>query len=131
MVRSSAQLNASDASVKLSEHIGIIVPFRNQIAVILKQLRSLGVEGAEQIVIDTVERLQGGQKDYIIFSTTISQYYQLGVLSEPVEVEGQEVDRKLNVAITRARMQLFVVGNEPLLRMSEIYGRLIDYCRGE
>ncbi len=131
MVRSIAQLNASDPSFKLSEHVGIIVPFRNQIAVILKQLRSLGVEGAEQIVIDTVERLQGGQKDYIIFSTTISQYYQLGVLSEPVEVEGQEVDRKLNVAITRARMQLFVVGNEPLLRMSEIYGRLIDYCRGE
>lgn len=131
MVRSIAQLNASDPSFKLSEHVGIIVPFRNQIAVILKQLRSLGVEGAEQIVIDTVERLQGGQKDYIIFSTTISQYYQLGVLSEPVEVEGQEVDRKLNVAITRARMQLFVVGNEPLLRMSDIYGRLIEYCRGE
>ena len=90
----------------------------------------LGVEGAEHIVIDTVERLQGGQKDYIIFSTTISQYYQLGILSEPVEVEGQSVDRKLNVAITRARKQLFVVGNEPLLKMSDIYGKLIAYCRG-
>ena len=82
-------------------------------------------------MIDTVERLQGGQKDYIIFSTTISQYYQLDTLSEPVEIEGQNVDRKLNVAITRARMQLYVVGNESLLRMSDIYGKLIDYCTGE
>ena len=131
MVRSIAQLNEGDPQFKLSEHVGVIVPFRNQIAIVLNQLRKLGVEGADGIVIDTVERLQGGQKDYIIFSTTISQYYQLNTLSEPVEIEGQSVDRKLNVAITRARMQLFVVGNEPLLRMSDIYGRLIEYCQGE
>ncbi len=131
IVLSITQLNTSDPTFKLSERVGVIVPFRNQIAVILKQLRALGVEDAEHIVIDTVERLQGGQKDYIIFSTTISQYYQLGILSEPVEVEGQSVDRKLNVAITRARKQLFVVGNEPLLKMSDVYGKLIAYCRGK
>lgn len=131
MVCAIAQLNAGDPTFKLSEHVGVIVPFRNQIAVILNYLREMGVKEADNIVIDTVERLQGGQKDYIIFSTTISQYYQLDTLSEPVEIEGQNVDRKLNVAITRARMQLYVVGNESLLRMSDIYGKLIDYCTGE
>lgn len=130
IVRSIAELNAENADFSLSAHVGIIVPFRNQIAIVLKRLRELGVEHAEDIVIDTVERLQGGQKDYIIFSTTISQYYQLNVLSEPVDMDGQWVDRKLNVALTRARKQLFVVGNEKLLRQSAVYERLIDYCGG-
>lgn len=131
IVRAIVELNGSNPDFSLAAHVGVIVPFRNQIAIVLKRLRELGVEGAEQLVIDTVERLQGGQKDYIIFSTTVSQYYQLGILSEPVEIEGQTVDRKLNVAVTRARKQLFVVGNEELLRQSEVYERLIDYCSGE
>lgn len=130
IVRSIVELNAANPDFSLSAHVGIIVPFRNQIAIVLKRLRELGVEHAEEIVIDTVERLQGGQKDYIIFSTTVSQYYQLSVLSEPVEIENQWVDRKLNVALTRARKQLFVVGDEELLRQSSVYERLIDYCEG-
>ncbi|MCQ2224977.1 MAG: AAA domain-containing protein [Paludibacteraceae bacterium] len=131
IVRSIIELNAENPDFSLSAHVGIIVPFRNQIAIVLKRLRELGVEHAEEIVIDTVERLQGGQKDYIIFSTTVSQYYQLSVLSEPVEIENQWVDRKLNVALTRARKQLFVVGDEELLRQSSVYERLIDYCAGD
>ncbi len=131
LVRSIAQLNAENPGFKLSEHVGVIVPFRNQIAIVLKRLRELGVEDADSIVIDTVERLQGGQKDFIIFSTTISQYYQLDILSEPVEIEGQLVDRKLNVALTRARKQLYVVGNGELLRQSEVYRSLIDYCAAD
>lgn len=124
-------LNGENPEFSLANNVGIIVPFRNQIAIVMKRLRELGVEHAEDIVIDTVERLQGGQKDYIIFSTTVSQYYQLSILSEPVEIEGQWVDRKLNVALTRARKQLFVVGNEGLLRQSSLYDRLIDYCGGD
>lgn len=131
MIRSIAELNADDPDFNLPDKVGVIVPFRNQIAIVRKRLRELNVKGTDAIVIDTVERLQGGQKDYIIFSTTISQYYQLNVLSEPVEIEGQMVDRKLNVAITRARKQLFVVGDEYLLRQSDIYGQLIDYCGAE
>lgn len=130
LVRSFVQLHADDPDFILSERVGVIVPFRNQIAIVLKRLRELGVRNADAIVIDTVERLQGGQKDFIIFSTTISQYYQLDILSEPVEIEGQLVDRKLNVALTRARKQLYVVGDGELLRQSEVYRRLIDYCAG-
>ena len=81
----------------------------------------------ENITIDTVERYQGSQRDIIIFSTTISQPYQLNILSAPVLTEGEMIDRKLNVALTRAREQLFLVGNGNILKRSEIYKDLITY----
>ena len=39
------------------------------------------------------------------------------------------VDRKLNVAITRARKQLFILGNEKLLQNNTLYAQLIHYCK--
>ena len=106
--------------------IGIIVPFRAQIALVRNRLRMLGIEEANKITIDTVECYQGSQRDFIVFSATISQPYQLNLLSEPHFIEGQWVDRKLNVAITRARRQFIMVGNEKLLRRSPIYKALIE-----
>ena len=106
--------------------IGIIVPFRAQIALVRNRLRMLGIEEADKITIDTVECYQGSQRDFIVFSATISQPYQLNLLSEPHFIEGQWVDRKLNVAITRARRQFIMVGNEKLLRRSPIYKALIE-----
>lgn len=107
--------------------IGIIVPFRNQISLIRKELETLCLPDVENITIDTVERYQGSQRDIIIFSTTISQPYQLNILSAPVLTEGEMIDRKLNVALTRAREQLFLVGNGNILKRSEIYKDLITY----
>ncbi|MCF0159603.1 MAG: ATP-dependent helicase, partial [Bacteroidaceae bacterium] len=109
-----------------AERIGIIVPFRGQISMIRKEIEKLPIENANQIVVDTVERFQGSQRDIIIFSTTISQPYQLNILSAPVEIEGLMVDRKLNVALTRAKKQLFVVGNANLLSRHPLYKALID-----
>lgn len=109
-----------------AQRIGIIVPFRGQIAMIRKELALLNLPETQQITIDTVERFQGSQRDIIIFNTVISQPYQLDILSAPVEIENQLVDRKLNVALTRARKQLFVVGNGHLLRRNTLYQELID-----
>ena len=41
------------------------------------------------------------------------------------------VDRKLNVALTRARQQIIIIGNEEILAEYPVYKSLIDYCRSE
>jgi len=111
--------------------IGIIVPFRSQIGLVRTRLRQSGLAGAEEITIDTVECYQGSQRDFILFSATVSRPAQLRLLSEEHEAEGQLIDRKLNVAITRARMQFVLVGDGDLLSRSRIYRHLIDYCKKE
>ena len=115
--------------------IGIIVPFRGQIIMIRRALEALNVPDYDKINIDTVERYQGSQRDIIIFSSTISTRRQLDILSRPVVIpsdmpNGSDrlLDRKLNVAITRAREQFILVGNLSLLRNSLPYAEFIDYC---
>lgn len=110
-----------------SRHIGIIVPFRRQIAMVRTELAKIN-DAYTDIVIDTVERYQGSQRDIIIYGTTISNSYELDILSNITSLPSGDVDRKLNVAVTRARKQLFVLGNATLLYQNEIYKSLIDYC---
>lgn len=108
--------------------IGVIVPFRGQIGMVRNTLRRRGHEWADRLTIDTVECYQGSQRDYIIFSTTVSEPHQLALLSQPQTIEGTPVDRKLNVALTRARLQFFLVGNPDLLAHSPAYADLIRHC---
>lgn len=108
------------------ERIGIIVPFRNQIALIYQELAKLSIPETDEITIDTVERYQGSQRDIIIYSTTISQPYQLDIISVPVQDNDLWIDRKLNVAITRAKKQLFVTGNPDLLKHNDIYCKFLE-----
>ena len=108
--------------------IGIIVPFRRQIAAVrtaLSSVTSLG-EQVNDMMIDTVERYQGSQRDIIIYGTTITRPYELDILSNIVCLGDLLVDRKLNVAITRARKQLFILGNKRLLRVNQLYSLLIE-----
>ncbi len=107
------------------KRIGIIVPFRNQIALISKALRALQLPETDEITIDTVERYQGSQRDIILFSTTISQPYQLDILSTPIQDNGRWIDRRLNVALTRAKKQIFIIGNPTILKNSPIYRKLM------
>lgn len=111
--------------IEPAESVGIIVPFRSQIACVRSRLQQAGIRGAEQITVDTVECYQGSQRDFIIFSTTISRPYQLDVLSSVQRIGGADIDRKLNVAITRARRAFFMIGNRTLLEGSDIYKELI------
>ena len=108
--------------------MGIIVPFRKQIAMVREKLRIMRVQGYERITIDTVERFQGSQRNVIIYGTTVTQDYEMAMLSQETMCQGVMVDRKLNVAVTRARKQCFIVGYEPLLRKATSYAKLIDFA---
>lgn len=112
-----------------AKQMGIIVPFRRQIAMVRSEVEKLLPELANTLVIDTVERYQGSQRDIIIYGTTITQRYELDILSNLTETPSGMIDRKLNVAITRARKQLFILGNEHLLKTNPLYHRLLNYCR--
>ena len=110
--------------------VGVIVPYRNQIAMIRKEIEKLGIPELEEISIDTVERYQGSQRDIILYSFTIQSRYQLDFLTANTFYEdGQPIDRKLNVAITRARKQLILTGNEQTLRHNQLFAELIDYIK--
>ena len=89
--------------------VGVIVPYRNQIAMIRKEISRLHIPELLEISIDTVERYQGSQRDVIIYSFTIHNFSQLNFLTANTFREGEFlIDRKLIVAITRARKQLLL-----------------------
>jgi len=111
--------------------VGVIVPYRNQITMIRDEIAKLNVPALKDISIDTVERFQGSQRDVIIYSFTVSRPYQLDFLtSNSFDEDGYTIDRKLNVAITRARKQLLMTGNAQLLRRNPIFERLILWSQG-
>ena len=106
--------------------VGVIVPYRNQIAMIRREIEVLGIPALMDISIDTVERYQGSQRDVIIYSFTIQHPYQLDFLTANCfESEGKVIDRKLNVAMTRARKQLLMTGNVAVLSQNPLFVELI------
>lgn len=109
---------------EVAGRIGVIVPFRNQVAGVVHAFRELNISYANHITVDTVECYQGSQRDIIIFGTTIHNQHAVALLSQPTCVDGILVDRKLNVAITRARTQFVLVGNKEILSHSPIYDKL-------
>ena len=81
--------------------IGVVSPFRAQVALIRKLLQDVAV------TVDTVERFQGGERDIMILSL--------------VRAEGSDFvfdERRFNVAITRARRKLILVAHPNLFRNS-------------
>ena len=110
--------------------VGVIVPYRNQIAMVRKGIEKLGIPELEKISIDTVERYQGSQRDVIIYSFTIQNIWQLDFLAGNSFIEdGAIIDRKLNVAITRARKQMIMTGNPEILRNNQIFSELMNYVK--
>jgi DNA replication ATP-dependent helicase Dna2 len=105
------------------DSIGIITPFRAQIALLRRAITEEWGEDGDKITIDTVERYQGSARDLIILSTSLHRESQLDSISS-LDDEGR--DRKFNVALTRAREQLVVVGPSHILRRSRSYSSFID-----
>ncbi len=115
---------------ELAASVGVIAPYRNQIGRIKNLLGNLGIDGADRITVDTVERYQGSQRDFIIYGTTVTSIDQLRFLAAHTRggLDGEsEVDRKLNVAVSRARKQFVMVGTRRLLEKNPQYSAVIDH----
>ncbi len=113
-----------------SRTVGVIVPYRNQIAMIRREIERLDIPALMDISIDTVERYQGSQRDVIIYSFSVQKPYQLDFLTANCfESNGKTIDRKLNVAMTRARKQLLMTGNEQILSLNPLFAELIRRYR--
>lgn len=82
--------------------IGVVTPFKAQADLLRYGLESLG----EDITVGTAHTFQGDEKDIILFSTVIAPGIEAGTVNWLKQTENL-----LNVAITRARLALFVVGN--------------------
>lgn len=98
------------------EQIAVIAPYSAQV----KLLRdTLAVPGLE---IDSVDGFQGREKEAVVFSM---------VRSNPEGEVGFLADvRRTNVALTRARRGLVVVGDSATLANHPFYQRLLTYFEG-
>ena len=106
--------------------IGVIVTYRYQIAQIRRAMAKMGLSRLSDISIDTVERYQGSQRDVIIYSLGVQNEADLDFLTANCfEEDGHTIDRKLNVAMTRARKQLLMTGRQDVLQQNNIFKELI------
>ena len=110
-----------------SQTVGVITPFRAQIAEIVRRIPQ---ELRSKVTIDTVERFQGSEREIIILSCAVNHTTQLQSIQSLVLINGELVDRKLNVALTRARRQFILLGCEEILSESALYRALIEHIRG-
>ncbi|WP_375416123.1 DEAD/DEAH box helicase [uncultured Hymenobacter sp.] len=130
--RVAAQLVAGyGADFDPETSLGIIASYRNQAALIRRRLAELAEKLAcpalARVAVDTVERYQGSQREVIIMSFCCHHEHQLELLVSPDD-EGR-VDRKLNVALTRARQQLVLLGNEVILGRAPHHAALFERVR--
>ena len=88
------------------ERIGVVTPYRAQGRAIRKLLAErFGHDAARRVVADTVERMQGQERELVILSLATADDVFLGQVAEFFfQAE------RLNVAITRAESKLVVIG---------------------
>jgi DNA replication ATP-dependent helicase Dna2 len=104
-------MTLAEIGFPLSE-IGVVTPYRAQAREIRNLVQPLiaDVEQRRQLVVDTVERMQGQERDLIIFSLATSNP---AFASQLAEFFFQP--ERLNVAITRPRRKLIIVGSSQVL----------------
>ena len=101
--------------------IGIISPYKGQVHLLRKMLRkdSYWKPFRHLISINTVDGFQGQERDIILISMVRqNEQGQVGFLADL---------RRMNVAITRARMKLIIIGHSPTLCRHPFYRRLKQY----
>jgi superfamily I DNA and/or RNA helicase len=105
------------------EHIdvGVISPYRAQVQYLRHQVKAReGLKPFRNVItVNTVDGFQGQERDIIVISLVRSNDEgQIGFLSDL---------RRMNVAITRARMKLIIVGNAQTMIKHPFYKKLYEY----
>lgn len=106
------------------KQIGVITPYQGQRQYVSENMLrtgSLNKNLYEEIEVASVDGFQGREKDYIILSCVRSnENLGIGFLKDP---------RRLNVALTRARLGLIIVGNVKVLSTQPLWHSLIYHFK--
>lgn len=103
--------------------IGIISPYKEQLSVLKNQFQQIAEfqPYADKISINTIDSFQGQERDIIYICMTRSNTEgSIGFLSDT---------RRMNVALTRARKKLVVIGDSATLSVHPFYDRFIRYAQ--
>ena len=99
------------------EQIAIIAPYAAQVRWLRNRM------DLREIEIDTVDGFQGREKEVVLITLTRSNDRgEIGFLADT---------RRTNVALTRARRKLIVVGDSATLGGNEFYRRMLDYFENQ
>uniref|UniRef100_A0A0V0J7I1 Regulator of nonsense transcripts 1 n=1 Tax=Schistocephalus solidus TaxID=70667 RepID=A0A0V0J7I1_SCHSO len=104
--------------------IGVITPYEGQRAYLVHYFHysgSLNSKLYQEVEVASVDAFQGREKDYIILSCVRANDHQgIGFLNDP---------RRLNVALTRAKFGLIVVGNPKALSKQPLWNHLLYFYK--
>ncbi|BES94730.1 nonsense-mediated mRNA decay protein 1 [Nesidiocoris tenuis] len=106
------------------EQIGVITPYEGQRAYLVQYMQYQGALPAklyQEIEVASVDAFQGREKDLIIMSCVRSNEHQgIGFLNDP---------RRLNVALTRAKYGIIIVGNPKVLSKQPLWNHLLNFYK--
>ena len=115
------RLTASAKDFDLSGKVGIITPYKSQLALLRDRFqKAFGEEIKDAVDFNTTDAFQGRESEVIIFSCVRASQSGIGFLADI---------RRMNVGITRAKSSLWVLGNASSLSQGEYWGRMIDDAR--
>lgn len=104
--------------------VGIISPYRAQVQLLRKELRKREFFRPYRhlLTVNTVDGFQGQERDIILISLVRSNHGgDIGFLRDL---------RRMNVAITRARMKLIILGSSETMTSHPFYKKLYEYVEG-
>lgn len=102
--------------------LGIISPYKEQLSWLKEEFKEITINESliDELRINTIDGFQGQECDVIYISLVRSNNEQvIGFLSDL---------RRMNVAITRAKKKLIVVGDSATLGSNKFYEAFIKYC---
>lgn len=114
--------------------IGIIAPYRKQVQKIRKALEQVGKEfkfkDMNHLKVGSVEEFQGQERRVILVSTVRSSSKYLSI-DKNFTLGFVKNEKRFNVAVTRAKALLIVVGNPLVLSADPTWARFVEYCKDE